>query len=67
MLVDLKESSLDNQWDMFGFSPYCWKRVDISSIFSTSAIKFKIKADKLPKIQNLYFLTREIKEGFKRF
>ena len=40
---------------MFGFSPYCWKRVDISSIFSTSAIKFKIKADKIPKIQAFIF------------
>ncbi len=55
VLVDFKKSSIDPQWDMFGFSPYCWKRVDISSIFSTSAIKFKIKADNIPKIQAFIF------------
>ena len=35
VLVDLRKSSKD-QWNTFGFSPYRWKRVDISSIFSTS-------------------------------
>ena len=55
VLVDLKKSSLDHQWNTFGFSPYRWMRVDISSIFSTSAIKFKIKSEKIPKIQAFLF------------
>ena len=54
VLVDLRKYSKDH-WNTFGFSPYRWKRVDISSIFSTSAITFKIKADKIPKIQAFIF------------
>ncbi len=54
VLVDIKKSTKDD-WNTFGFSPYGWKRVNISSIFSTSAIKFKIKADKIPKIQAFMF------------
>ena len=42
VLVDIKKSTKDD-WNTFGFSPYGWKRVNISSIFSTKAIKFKIK------------------------
>ena len=40
VVVDLDKSKKD-QWNTFGFSPYQWMRVDISSIYSTSAIMFK--------------------------
>lgn len=54
VLVDIRNSSKD-EWNTFGFSPYRWKCVDISSIYSSSAITFKIKTNKLPKIQAFLF------------
>ena len=54
VVVDLDESKEDN-WNIFGFSPYQWMHVDLSSIYSTSAIKFKLKANELPKLQAILF------------
>ena len=44
-----------DNWNIFGFSPYQWMHVDLSSIYSTSAIKFKLKANELPKLQAILF------------
>ena len=54
VLIDLDESKKD-KWNIFGFSPYQWMHVDLSSIYSTSAIKFKLKANELPKLQAILF------------
>ena len=54
IVVDLDESKEDS-WNTFGFSPYQWMRVDISSIYKTSAITFKLKANELPKLQAILF------------
>ena len=54
VVVELDESKKDN-WNIFGFSPYQWMHVDLSSIYSSSAIKFKLKADELPKLQVILF------------
>ena len=54
VVVDLDESKED-QWNTFGFSPYKWMRVDLSSIYTSSAIKFKLKANELPKLQAFLF------------
>ena len=54
VVVDLDKSKEDS-WNTFGFSPYQWMHVDISSIYTTSAIAFKIKANELPKIQAFLF------------
>ena len=54
VVVELDESKED-KWNIFGFSPYKWMHVDLSSIYSTSAIKFKLKANKLPKLQAILF------------
>jgi len=54
VVVDL-DLSKEDTWDTFGFSPYMWMHVDLSSIYSTSAIKFKIKSSKLPKLQAFLF------------
>jgi hypothetical protein len=47
--------SKEDTWNTFGFSPYMWMHVDLSSIYSTSAIKFKLKASELPKLQAFLF------------
>ena len=54
VVVDLDVSKEDT-WNTFGFSPYMWMHVDLSSIYSTSAIKFKIKSSELPKLQVFLF------------
>ena len=54
VVVDLDVSKKDT-WNTFGFSPYMWMHVDLSSIYSTSAIKFKIKSSELPKLQAFLF------------
>ena len=54
VVVDLDKSK-EVAWDIFGFSPYQWMRVDLSSIYSTSALKFKLKATELPKLQVILF------------
>ena len=54
VIVDL-DASKKKAWDTFGFSPYQWLRVDLSSIYTTSAITFKVKAAELPKIQAMLF------------
>ena len=36
-------------------SPFQWMRVDISSIYTTSALTFKLKSTELPKIQTILF------------
>jgi len=54
VVVDLDESK-EVPWNTFGFSPYQWMYVDVSSIYTTSAITFKIKAKELPKLQTFLF------------
>ena len=54
IFVDLDESQ-DLRWNTFGFSPYKWMRVDLSDIYSTSALKFKIKSTQIPDIQVVLF------------
>ena len=54
VIIDLDELKED-KWNVFGFSPYKWMHVDLSSIYSTSAIKFKLKANELPKLQAILF------------
>ena len=54
VVVD-SDMSKDDSWNTFGFSPYQWMHVDLSSIYSSSAIKFKLKASELPKLQALLF------------
>ena len=54
VVVDFSETK-DLKWNTFGFSPYQWMHVDISSIYRTSAITFKIKANELPKLQVFLF------------
>ena len=46
--VDL---SIKNSWNNFGFAFDQWNHVDISEIYSTSALNFKIKSSTLPKLQ----------------
>ena len=54
VVVDLDKSK-ELPWNIFGFSPYQWMRVDLSSIYSTSALKFKLKAIEIPKLQAILF------------
>ena len=54
VVVDLNLSK-EVQWNTFGFSPYKWMRVDISSIYTTSSLTFKLKATEPPKIQAFLF------------
>ena len=52
VIVDL-DVSKKTPWNTFGFSPYQWMRTDLSSIHTTSALKFKVKAPELPNIQTV--------------
>ena len=54
VVVDL-DLTKEVQWNTFGFSPYQWMRVDISSVYTTSALTFKVKAAEPPKIQAFLF------------
>ena len=54
VVVELDKSK-EVPWNTFGFSPCQWMRVDISSIFTSSALTFKLKASELPKIQAVLF------------
>ena len=54
VVVDLDKLK-EVPWNIFGFSPYQWMRVDLSSIYSTSALKFKLKATEIPKLQAILF------------
>lgn len=54
VIVNIDESN-EGSWNTFGFSPYQWMHTDINSIYTTSAINFKIKANELPKIQAILF------------
>jgi len=54
IVVDLDESKKDT-WNTFGFSPYQWMHVDLSSIYKKSAITFKLKSKTLPKLQVFLF------------
>jgi len=54
VVVDLDKSK-EVPWNIFGFSPYQWMRVDLSSIYSTSALTFKLKTTELPKLQAILF------------
>ena len=46
--VDLSEK---NSWNNFGFAFDKWNHVDISKIYSTSALNFKIKSSSIPNLQ----------------
>lgn len=46
--VDLSEK---NSWNNFGFAFDKWNHVDISQIYSTSALNFKIKSSSIPNLQ----------------
>ena len=54
VVVDIDETK-ENQWNTFGFSPYQWMRTDISSIYRTSALTFKLKTTELPKLETVLF------------
>ena len=54
VIVNLDRSN-EITWNTFGFSPYKWMRVDISSIYSTSALKFYLKGTEIPKLQAVLF------------
>ena len=54
VVIDLDKSK-KAPWNTFGFSPYQWMRVDISSIHTTSALTFKLKSTELPKLQTILF------------
>ena len=54
VVVDLDESK-GIPWNTFGFSPYKWMRVDLSSIYTTSALTFKIQSTQMPVIQVVVF------------
>lgn len=54
VVVDLDKSK-EVPWNIFGFSPYQWMRVDLSTIYSTSALTFKLKTTELPKLQAILF------------
>tara|TARA_B100000497_G_scaffold121161_1_gene150531 strand:+ start:1036 stop:2214 length:1179 start_codon:yes stop_codon:yes gene_type:complete len=55
VVVDLAEPKEDDPWNTFGFSPYQWMRVDLSSIYTTSAFTFQIKSSEVPVIQVVFF------------
>ena len=52
VIVDI-DASEKAPWNTFGFSPFQWMRTDLSAIYSTSALTFKVKAAELPKLQTL--------------
>ena len=54
VIIELDKSK-KAPWNTFGFSPFQWMRVDISSIYTTSALTFKLKSTELPKLQTILF------------
>lgn len=50
LLVDVRMPE-DKAWNNFGFAISEWNRVDISKLYSTSALRFQIIAKELPKLQ----------------
>ena len=54
VVVKLDESN-EVLWNTFGFSPYQWMRADLSSIYTTSALTFKLMANELPELQAFLF------------
>jgi hypothetical protein len=54
VVVTLDKSN-EVPWNTFGFSPYQWMRADLSSIYTTSALTFKLKANELPELQAFLF------------
>jgi hypothetical protein len=53
IVVQLDKSN-GSTWNNFGFSPYKWMHTDISLIYSTSALTFKIKASEIPKLKTSF-------------
>ena len=49
--VNYDKNLEDNKWNNFGFPFNKWEYADLSNIYSTSAIHFKIKSSMVPKIQ----------------
>ena len=49
--VNYDKNSEDNKWNNFGFPFNKWEYADLSNIYTTSAIHFKIKSSTVPKIQ----------------
>ena len=64
VVVNMFESKEPN-WNTFGFSPYQWKHIDISSIYSTSALTFKIKSYEIPELEVFLFAYSGKKEWYK--
>ena len=54
VVVKIDESN-EVLWNTFGFSPYKWMRADLSSIYTSSALTFKLKANELPELQAFLF------------
>ena len=49
--VNYDNTNENKNWNLFGFPFYKWQHADISKIYSTSALYFKVKAKKAPEIQ----------------
>ena len=65
MIIELDKSK-KVPWNTFGFSPFQWMRVDISSIYTTSALTFKLKSTELPKLQTILFSYEGKKEKVRK-
>tara|TARA_B100001093_G_scaffold281613_1_gene269045 strand:- start:1933 stop:3177 length:1245 start_codon:yes stop_codon:yes gene_type:complete len=51
LAVNYDKNSDDNKWNNFGFPFNKWERADLSNIYSTSAIHFKVNGLSVPKMQ----------------
>ena len=49
--VDYNSQKEDEKWNSFGFPFNKWESADLSEIYSTSALSFKIIAEKVPKMK----------------
>ena len=51
LAVNYDKNANGNQWNNFGFPLSKWEYADLSAIYTTSAIHFKIKGSTVPKMQ----------------
>ena len=49
--VNYDKNADDYKWNNFGFPLNKWEYADLSAIYTTSAINFKIRGSKVPKMQ----------------
>lgn len=49
--VDYNKENIDSKWNNFGFPFNKWEYGDLSNLYTSSAIYFKIKAKQTPKIK----------------